>query len=66
MRLESSLAIGTAERRGVHRWRDAIVVRLQIGPDTPNQPAFGSARPAPGRVRTNAIRYRLTAGELRQ
>lgn len=46
----------------IYREGDAIVLEPQIFPDTPNQPAFGSARLAPGQVYRNVITYRLTSG----
>ncbi|MGN6270284.1 MAG: aldose epimerase family protein [Sphingomonas sp.] len=48
--------------RRIYREGDAIVLEPQIFPDTPNQPAFGSARLAPGEVYLNTITYRLTSG----
>lgn len=44
----------------IYREGDAIVLEPQIFPDTPNQPAFGSARLAPGQVYRNVIVYKLT------
>ena len=46
----------------LYREGDAIVMEPQIFPDTPNQPAFGSARLAPGQVYRNVIVYRLASG----
>ncbi len=46
----------------LYREGDAIVMEPQIFPDTPNQPAFGSARLAPGQVYRNTIVYRFTTG----
>ena len=51
---------GKANR--LYREGDAIVMEPQIFPDTPNQPAFGSARLAPGQVYRNTILYRFTTG----
>jgi aldose 1-epimerase len=42
-----------------YREGDAIVLEPQIIPDTPNQPAFGSARLDPGQTYRNVIVYRL-------
>lgn len=52
---------GKAKR--IYREGDAIVMEPQIFPDTPNQPAFGSARLAPGQVYRNVMTYRLTTGQ---
>jgi aldose 1-epimerase len=49
--------------RKVYREGDAIVMEPQIFPDTPNQPAFGSARLAPGQTYRNVMTYRLTTGQ---
>ncbi len=43
----------------IYRGGDAIVFEPQIFPDTPNRPAFGSARLAPGEVYRNIMTYRL-------
>jgi aldose 1-epimerase len=51
---------GKAHR--IYREGDAIALEPQIFPDTPNQPAFGSARLAPGQTYHNVITYRLTTG----
>ena len=49
---------GRAYRQG-----DAFVLEPQLFPDTPNQPAFGSARLEPGETYRNVIEYRfLSAG----
>jgi aldose 1-epimerase len=45
---------GRAYRQG-----DAIVLEPQLFPDAPNQPAFGSARLAPGETYRNVIVYRF-------
>lgn len=49
---------GKAKR--IYRAGDAIVLEPQIFPDTPNQPAFGSARLAPGETYRNVMTYRLS------
>lgn len=49
---------GKANR--LYRQGDAIVLEPQLFPDTPNQPAFGSARLAPGETYRNTIVYRFT------
>ncbi|OBU67925.1 galactose mutarotase [Stenotrophomonas maltophilia] len=41
----------------VYRQGDAIVLEPQLFPDTPNQPAFGSARLDPGETYLNRIVY---------
>lgn len=46
---------GLAYRQG-----DGIALEPQVFPDTPNQPAFGSARLDPGQVYRNIIIYRLS------
>jgi aldose 1-epimerase len=43
----------------LYRQGDAIVLEPQIFPDTPNQPALGSARLAPGEQYRNVIVYRF-------
>ena len=43
----------------LYRQGDALVFEPQLFPDTPNHPAFGSARLAPGEVYRNGIRYRF-------
>ena len=45
---------GRAYRQG-----DAFVLEPQLFPDTPNQPAFGSARLEPGQTYRNVIEYRF-------
>jgi aldose 1-epimerase len=52
---------GKAKR--IYREGDAIVMEPQVFPDTPNQPAFGSARLAPGQTYRNIMTYRLTTGQ---
>lgn len=49
----------------VYRQGDAFVLEPQLYPDTPNQPAFGSARLAPGQVYRNLIVYRFTTEPAR-
>jgi aldose 1-epimerase len=53
---------GTTVGTGGHVYRqgDAFVLEPQLYPDTPNRPAFGSARLAPGQVYRNLIVYRFT------
>ncbi|RAK52218.1 galactose-1-epimerase [Phenylobacterium deserti] len=48
---------GRAYRQG-----DGIALEPQIFPDTPNKPAFGSARLAPGQTYTNTMVFRVSAG----
>ena len=55
--------VGKARR--LYRGGDAIVMEPQIFPDTPNQPAFGSARLAPGETYRNVMTYRLAWGPAR-
>jgi aldose 1-epimerase len=43
-----------------YRARDVIAFEPQRLPDTPNRPAFGSMRLAPGELYRNVIDYRLT------
>ena len=50
---------GKADR--IYREGDAFVMEPQVFPDTPNRPAFGSARLAPGQTYRNVIVYRFTA-----
>jgi aldose 1-epimerase len=49
----------------VYREGDAFVMEPQLFPDTPNHPAFGSARLAPGQTYRNVMTYRLTTGQPR-
>lgn len=53
---------GTTVGTGGHVYRqgDAFVLEPQLYPDTPNHPAFGSARLAPGQTYRNLIVYRFT------
>lgn len=46
----------------IYRQGDAIVMEPQLFPDTPNHPAFGSARLVPGQTYRNVMTYRLTTG----
>lgn len=50
--------VGTGGR--VYRQGDAFALEPQLYPDTPNQPAFGSARLAPGQEYRNLIVYEFT------
>ena len=52
----------TGKSRHLYREGDAIVFEPQIFPDTPNQPAFGSAELDPGQTYHNVIVYKLSAG----
>jgi len=54
---------GKAKR--IYRAGDAFALEPQIFPDTPNQPAFGSARLEPGQTYRNVMTYRLTTGQKR-
>lgn len=49
----------TGKSGGAYRPGDGIALEPQLFPDTPNQPAFGSARLAPGQTYRNLILYRL-------
>lgn len=53
---------GTAVGKSGHAYRqgDGIALEPQVFPDTPNQPAFGSARLDPGRTYRNVIVYRFS------
>jgi len=53
---------GTAVGRSGHAYRqgDGIAMEPQVFPDTPNQPAFGSARLDPGKSYRNIIVYRFS------
>ncbi|MBB3275875.1 MULTISPECIES: aldose epimerase family protein [unclassified Pseudoxanthomonas] len=44
----------------VYRQGDAIALEPQLFPDTPNQPAFGSARLVPGQQYVNRMVYRFS------
>lgn len=52
---------GTVVGRSGHAYRegDAFVLEPQLFPDTPNHPAFGSARLDPGREYRNVMIYKL-------
>jgi aldose 1-epimerase len=58
---------GTTVGTGGHVYRqgDAFVLEPQLYPDTPNQPAFGSARLDPGHEYRNQIVYRFTTEPAR-
>ena len=47
----------------IYRAGDGLVLEPQLFPDTPNQPAFGSARLAPGETYRNVMIYRFGTGE---
>lgn len=53
---------GTAIGRSGHAYRqgDGIALEPQVFPDTPNQPAFGTARLDPGQTYRNLILYRFS------
>ncbi len=53
---------GTTRGKGgqLYRAGDAVVLEPQRLPDTPNRPAFGSARLDPGEVYRHRIEYRLS------
>jgi len=53
----------SGKARRIYREGDALVFEPQLFPDTPNQPAFGSARLAPGETYRNVISYRLNSGQ---
>jgi len=52
----------SGKARRIYRAGDAVVLEPQIFPDTPNQPAFGSARLMPGETYRNVIQYRFNSG----
>ena len=54
---------GTSSGKSGHIYRegDAFVLEPQIFPDTPNQPAFGSAVLRPGETYSNVLIYRFSA-----
>jgi len=58
---------GTAIGRSGHAYRqgDGIALEPQVFPDTPNQPAFGSARLDPGQTYRNLIIYRFSTTAAR-
>ena len=53
---------GTAVGKSGHSYRqsDGLALEPQLFPDTPNQPAFGSARLDPGQTYENRIVYRFS------
>jgi aldose 1-epimerase len=53
---------GTATGKGgvIYRQGDGLCFEPQVFPDTPNKPAFGSARLDPGQVYENRIVYRFS------
>ena len=53
---------GTAVGKSGHSYRqsDGLALEPQVFPDTPNQPAFGSARLDPGQTYENRILYRFS------
>ncbi|KTF69877.1 aldose epimerase family protein [Sphingomonas sp. HT-1] len=53
---------GTAIGKSNHAYRqgDGLALEPQLFPDTPNQPAFGSARLNPGQTYRNVIVYRFS------
>ena len=55
----------SGKAKKIYREGDAFVMEPQIFPDTPNRPAFGSARLAPGQTYRNVMTYRLTTGQPR-
>lgn len=52
----------SGKSRHIYRAGDTVVFEPQIFPDTPNQPAFGSARLVPGDTYRNVMTYRLSWG----
>jgi aldose 1-epimerase len=48
------------KRRRVYRMGDGIALEPQKFPDTPNRPAFGSARVDPGQIYRHLMIYRLS------
>jgi aldose 1-epimerase len=44
----------------IYRQGDAFVLEPQMFPDTPNRPAFGSLRLAPGEIYRNTMTYRFS------
>lgn len=50
----------TGKSGRTYRQGDAIVLEPQLFPDTPNRPAFGSARLEPGETYLNKITYRFS------
>jgi aldose 1-epimerase len=55
---------GTAVGKGhVYRMTDAIALEPQVFPDTPNHPAFGSARLNPGQTYRNTFVYKFSVAK---
>ncbi len=55
---------GTVEGKGhVYRMTDAIALEPQVFPDTPNHPAFGSARLDPGKTYKNTFVYKFSVAK---
>ena len=50
----------TGKAGAIYRQGDGLCFEPQVFPDTPNKPAFGSARLGPGRTYENRIVYRFT------
>jgi len=51
------------KNRHVYRMGDGIALEPQLFPDTPNQPAFGSARVDPGKPYHHRMVYRLSVAK---
>jgi aldose 1-epimerase len=51
------------KKRHLYRMGDGIALEPQKFPDTPNQPAFGSARVDPGKPYRHAMIYRLSVSK---
>jgi aldose 1-epimerase len=55
---------GTVSGKGhVYRMTDAFVMEPQVFPDTPNHPAFGSARLNPGQTYKNSFVYKFSVAK---
>lgn len=55
---------GTVSGKGhVYRMTDAIALEPQVFPDTPNHPAFGSARLDPGKTYKNTFVYKFSVAK---
>jgi aldose 1-epimerase len=50
----------TGKAGAIYRQGDGLCFEPQVFPDTPNKPAFGSARLDPGRTYENRIVYRFS------
>jgi aldose 1-epimerase len=50
----------TGKNGTIYRQGDALRLEPQVFPDTPNKPAFGSARLDPGKTYHNRIVYRFS------